>query len=311
MKHIPSYPSIYALGHRAIAEILSSPCVIEEKVDGSQFSMCRTDGELSCRSKGKDIILDNPEKMFSKAVATAQALDLRDGWTYRCEYLASPKHNTLAYSRVPKMHLVVFDICTGPESYLNPTEKRSECERIGLECVPCFFDGIARPHDWQNGEQIDRAWIEDRLSQDSFLGGCKIEGIVVKNYAVFTPEKKVAIAKYVSEAFKEKHTTEWKKSNPTQSDVAQHIITSLKTEARWRKAIQHLRDDGRLTETPRDIGAFIAEIQADVEKEETDGIKEALFKHFWPQIKRGVIAGAPEFYKEQLLNKALERQGHE
>ena len=65
MNHIPSYPSIYALGHRAIAEILSSPVVIEEKIDGSQFSMCRTDGVLSCRSKGKDMILDAPEKMFT------------------------------------------------------------------------------------------------------------------------------------------------------------------------------------------------------------------------------------------------------
>lgn len=33
-----SYPSIYALGHRAIVDLLKGPVFIEEKIDGSQFS---------------------------------------------------------------------------------------------------------------------------------------------------------------------------------------------------------------------------------------------------------------------------------
>jgi ATP-dependent RNA circularization protein (DNA/RNA ligase family) len=35
---ILSYPSIYALGHRAIRELFDGPVVVEEKIDGSQFS---------------------------------------------------------------------------------------------------------------------------------------------------------------------------------------------------------------------------------------------------------------------------------
>ncbi len=31
-----SYPSIYNLGHREVAEILKSPVNVEEKIDGSQ-----------------------------------------------------------------------------------------------------------------------------------------------------------------------------------------------------------------------------------------------------------------------------------
>ena len=140
MSHISSYPSIYAVGHRSIKDIFSSEVVIEEKVDGSQFSMERLNGELSCRSKGQQIILDAPNKMFEAAVATAQSLDLHDGWTYRCEYLAKPKHNTLAYARVPKQNLIMFDVMTAPETYLTPIEKRAEADRLGLECVPCFRD---------------------------------------------------------------------------------------------------------------------------------------------------------------------------
>jgi len=300
VKHIPSYPEIYQIGHRQIKDIFATPVIIEEKVDGSQFSMSRTGGVLSCRSKGKDIIIDAPEKMFNAAIETAKSLDLHDGWTYRCEYLGKPKHNTLAYSRVPAKHLIVFDVMTGPETYLTPDEKKEEAERLGLECVPCFFDGFRiEPSAWV-GRTISKGWAEELLSKDSILGGCKVEGFVVKNYNVFTPDKKIAIAKYVSEAFKEKHSHKWKKSNPTQNDVVQHLIGELKTEARWNKAVQHLRDAGQLDVSLKDIGSLIKEVQSDVRKEEAESIKECLFKHFWPQIQRGIVAGLPEWYKGTL-----------
>lgn len=287
-----SYPSIYALGHRAIADILKGTFVVEEKVDGSQFSMGRgLDGTLACRSKGKELIVDAPEKMFAKAVETAASLDLKPGWVYRGEYLQSPKHNTLAYRRVPEKHVIIFDVCTGPETYLTPNEKLTECERLGVECVPCFFEGTLETF------PADVVGLENFLLRESILGG-KVEGVVVKNYGVFTAEGKIAIAKKVSAEFQEKHRHEWKKSNPTQSDVVQFLTTQLATEARWNKAIQHLRDAGQLTESPKDIGPLIKEIQADTAREEAYEVKETLFKHFWPHISRGIIHGFPEYYKK-------------
>jgi len=41
-----SYPSVYAIGHKAIEEIFLGPVLIEEKIDGSQFSWGIIDGEL-------------------------------------------------------------------------------------------------------------------------------------------------------------------------------------------------------------------------------------------------------------------------
>lgn len=299
MNHIASYPSIYALGHRSIKDIFSSPIVIEEKVDGSQFSMSHTNGVLSCRSKGQDIVIDAPEKLFIAGVEAAKSLDLHDGWVYRGEYLKTPKHNTLAYNRIPTKHIIIFDIMTGVEEYLTPEQKREECTRIGLECVPCFYDGTGIDN-WPKDRGLSAAWAEGLLQNDSILGGCKVEGFVVKNYAQFTQEKKIAIAKFVSEAFQEKHRSAWKKANPSAGDFVQHIIAELKTEARWNKAVQHLRDDGKLDESPKDIGALIKEVQADIEKEEGEAIKESLYQHFKGQISRGVIAGLPEWYKEKL-----------
>ena len=39
-----SYPKIYALGHRETKELLLGPVNVEEKCDGSQFSMCVDSG---------------------------------------------------------------------------------------------------------------------------------------------------------------------------------------------------------------------------------------------------------------------------
>lgn len=290
MNTINSYPSIYTIGHRAIESLFSSPVIVEEKIDGSQFSMSRQNGELVCRSKGQQIIIDAPQKLFIKAIEAAKTLDLKEGWVYRCEYLNMPKHNTLEYSRTPIKNLIIFDICIGLESYLAPEDKVAEAKRIGLEVVPIFYNRkIDSPPD-----------LLSLLEKESILGGVKIEGFVVKNYSQFTPEKKVAIGKFVSEDFKEKHNGEWKKSNPGKKDVVDNLIAQLKTDARWNKAIQHFRDDGKLTNSPKDIGPLLKEIQEDILKEESEFIREQLWKHFWPAISRGIIGGFPEYYKEKI-----------
>lgn len=285
--HLSSYPSIYTVGHRELAKLFDGPVVIEEKVDGSQFSMARMGGELVCRSKGTQIYQGAVPKLFNEAVATAESLKLVDGWVYRGEYLQKPRHNTLLYGRTPIKNVILFDVMIGPEIYLDPESKAAEAARLGLECVPTFYYG---PVDsFQNCEQF--------MQKESVLGGCLIEGFVVKNYSQFGSDKKILVGKYVSEAFKEKHRGEWKNTNPGTKDVVQDLISQLKTEARWRKAVQHLRDEGKLTDDPRDIGPLLKELQTDLEKEELDYITQRLLSHFLPQIKRGVCSGFPEFYK--------------
>lgn len=296
MQHINSYPSIYALGHRAIANLFDSDVLIEEKVDGSQFSFGRIDGELVCRSKGKDIILDAPEKMFSKAVEVIKELPLRDGWFYRGEYLQSPKHNTLKYSRTPNNFIILFDINIGLEEYMSYEEKRAEAERIGLECVPIMYQG----------KVTDFEQFKLFLEKDSVLGGTKVEGVVIKNYSVFTQEKKVAMGKYVSEAFKEIHQGEWKKSNPNNRDIEAILIGEYRSNARWQKSVQHLQEKGLLDGSPKDIGALMKEVSSDTLKECEEEIKEKLFKHFWSKISRGIVSGIPEWYKEELAKKSFE-----
>lgn len=298
-----SYPSIYGLGHRAIKDLFSRPVQIEEKVDGSQISFGLSDTNppvLSVRSKGALINPDAPDKMFSLGVQSiiSKAESLVPGYTYRGEYLRKPQHNALTYNRVPTGHIIIFDIMTGLEDYMSYRDKANEAARLGFECVPLLYQGPLRP-------ETAVEFFNKLLELESCLGGPKIEGVVIKQLDVqlYSPDKKPLIGKYVSEAFKEVHRKEWGKANPKGTDIVTAIADRYRTEARWHKAIQHMREGGKLTESPKDIGPLLKEIIVDIQKECTDEIAQALFRWAWPTISRRCIAGFPEFYKEKLLEQ--------
>ncbi len=297
-----SYSSIFQLGHKYLADLLTRPVNVEEKVDGSQisFSLC-VDGVLRMRSKGADIYVEAPEGMFKKAVETVLGLKdkLKTGWTYRGEFLAKPKHNALAYDRTPKGNIILFDVEKSDYcEFLSYEEKAKEAERIGLEVVPLYF----------SGELKDLEQFRQFLDNESILGGQKVEGVVVKpkNYDLFGLDKKLLIGKFVSEHFKEVHKAAWGESNPNHKDIISLLGAQYKSPARWEKALIHLREKDLIQDSPKDIGLLIREIPADIKKEAEEDIKDQLFKWAWPQIARIVCVGFPEWYKELLLKKSFE-----
>lgn len=296
-----SYPKVYALGHRAIEQLLLDPVVVEEKVDGSQFSFGIFDGELKCRSKGQHLVLDAPEKLFDRAVESVKEIApmLRNGWTYRAEYLQKPKHNTIKYDRIPEKHLILFDINIGNECYLSREAKRKEAARLGLEIVPHFYLGMLESTD-QLAELMDR---------ESCLGGEKIEGVVIKNYSRFAPDGKAMLGKYVREGFHERNCAEFRKANPKSKDIIGNLIDTYRTTARWEKSVQHLSESGHIIGDPRDIGPLLKEAQRDTLEECEAEIRDALFKWAWPQIQRGITGGLPEWYKAKLMERQF--QGNE
>lgn len=297
---IGSYPKIFGVGHRALHQALLDPVVVQEKVDGSQFSFGVYGGELKCRSKGAEINIDAPDSMFTKAVETAKELApiLVPGWTYRAEYLQKPKHNTLAYDRVPHKNLILFDVDAGDQDYFDPDKLKQIADCLGLECVPCFIDN----------ERVSLETCRSLLDRVSVLGGQKIEGVVIKNYNRFGDDKKILIGKIVSDQFKELHQVGWKADNPNRLDVVAALIDSLRTPARWQKAIQHLKEAGKLEGSPRDIGPLVKEIQQDIQDECREYISEKLYEWAIGNIRRGVVGGFPEWYKEQLCNEQASEQ---
>jgi RNA ligase len=297
---ISSYPSIYQAGHRATQELINHEVIIEEKVDGSAFSFALVDGQLSMRSKGCEVF-EGQEGFFGKAAQTCVLLKplMTPGWVYRGEYLSKPKHNTLAYDRHPALHIMIYDIQTGLETYLNPDEKRLESDRLGLECVPLLYQGP-----FTGAPDITTLVRETK----SVLGG-PAEGVVIKpsGYNLFGQDKKCIMAKYVAPEFKEINGATWTKEHKDKGskDILQILGDQLNTQARWSKAVIHLQEAGKLEGSPRDIGLLINEVPKDIEKECTEEIKEALFKWAMPQLRRYTVRGLAEWYREKLIQEGL------
>lgn len=296
---IHAFPKIFALGQPYIKDIFDGEIEITEKVDGSQFVFGKINGELYMRSKGQQIFPENPQRMFREAVEYVVSIQdkIHDDWIYYCEYLQKPKHNVLAYDRLPKNHLVLFamyNIATKTFASLY-SMLILEARNLDIDIIPCFSKVVVNDIN---------SYIDILLDKESFLGGAKIEGFVVKNYnkpfLLGGQPIPIMAGKYVSEAFKEKHKGEWKGAYTTQGkwDKFKEIF---RTEPRWHKAIQHLRDSGLLEHSPKDIGNLLKEIQRDITEEEQDNVKGFLWNHFGHELLRHSVKGFPEFYKRYLV----------
>jgi hypothetical protein len=295
---IPEYGKIHALGHPALKHLLDGPVYVQEKVDGSQFSFGVLNGILRTRSSGREIFMDAPDAMFREGVEYVKSIQDRlvPGWIYRSEYLRVPEHTSLCYSRIPRNHIALFDIMTGHQEFIAPSNLSSCAEVIEVEAVPLYDVG-----------ELNLELFQSYLSRESFLGGQRVEGVVIKNYDRYSDQTgKVLMGKYVSEQFKETHKKKWGISNPGAKDIVQSIISTYKTDARWEKAVFRLRDRGLLEGSPRDIGNIIKEVWPDIVAECEDEIKETLWKHFSKEISRAVTKGVPEWYKQRLLHQQFE-----
>ncbi len=300
MEAIPAYPKIYALGHPALRNLLDGPVTVQEKIDGSQFSFAKLDGRLRIRSKGREIFVEAPDKMFEEGVQYVQSIEdkLVEGWVYRCEYLRVPKHNSLCYSRIPRNHLVLFDVAIGLETYQPSADVAKTAAGLGIDFVPVF-----------STQEMDMETFQRFMRHESILGGQTVEGVVIKNYGEFCQKTgHILMGKYVSEHFKEVHNKEWKQNNPGRQEIMALLIAKYRSEARWEKAIYHLRDAGTLQNAPQDIGPLMKMIAPDVAEECKEEILETLWKYFWPQIARGVTAGLPEWYKKRLLHQQFRKE---
>lgn len=300
---IPSYPSIYALGHRAVTDLFRDPVVVQEKVDGSQISFARYDGPdgpfLKVRSKGADILPVAPPDMFKAGVAYLQSIieTIPANVIFRGEYLAKPKHNALVYDRVPRHNIVLFDVDEGLESYVGWDRLLDYAALLDFETVPLLYTGMV----------YSPTELRSFLDRESYLGGQKVEGVVVKNYQRFTLDKKVMMAKLVSEAFKEVHAAEWK-GQSEQADIVALLRAEYASPARWQKALIHLRERGQIEDSPRDIGKLIPEVMQDITKECEAEIKDKLFAWAWPRLRKGLTHGLPEWYKDSLLALQFTRE---
>jgi len=217
---------------------------------------------------------------------------MRDDLVYRGEVLQSPRHNVVKYSRVPKGHIVLFDVQrqAGQEEYLRPDRVRMEAECLGLEPVREIYCGP--------GDAVTQELLAEWVKQESQLGGAEIEGVVIKNYGRFAADGKALLGKFVRESFKEAMGC---RTGTKGSSGIEELYSRYNTEARWQKAFQHLKEAGGLLQAPQDIPKLFKEVHRDLEEEEMENIKDILWGLFGKRIKGGATKGLAEWYKNKLV----------
>lgn len=292
-----AFPKILHIGDAQIASLFEGPVEITEKVDGSQFGFGKVEGRLFVRSKGRELDLDNPDQMFKLGVEYVKSIEglIPDNTTFYGEYLQKPKHNTLAYDRVPKNNIALFGVYDYTTRVFASFDIISQWARfLGVDTVRLIHNGMSSP------EQVLEL-VKGTVSQ---LGGQNIEGVVVKAYKPWLFLNQIPLnvmaGKYVTEEFKEVHHKNWKAENTGKGQL-EVAMGQYRSEARWNKAVQHLRDNAQLTGTPKDIGELIKEVRKDVAEEEKENIKEILWKIYGEKFLHAAGDGLPQWYKEKLV----------
>lgn len=298
---IPSYPKVFTVGDRHSLKLLDNHVQVTEKIDGSQFAFAKINGTLLFRSKGQQIFIGSVPNLFKPAVDYIVSIHdlVPENIYFYGETLCKPKHNTLAYINVPKNHITLFAALNIDGSAVPEEDVLIYAAMMKVDHVPVIYTGPIN-----NFEAMQA--IQSFLDRDSYLGGQKIEGVVIKNF-----KQELLIggqvfpflqAKYVSEAFKEVHQKSWSKENTGKGKWLSYV-EGFRTEARWLKAVQHLRDSNLLDQSPKDIGPLLKEIAKDIIEEEKENIKEKLWNEFGKECIRKAQAGFPEWYKEYLVKQ--------
>ena len=292
---IPAYPKIEQFHSSVTQQMLGHNVVIQEKVDGSQISFGVFNGQLQARSHHRQIDLVDTPKMFNDAVASLNTMNfmgnIQPNVVYRGEYLNAKKHNTLTYGRIPQHNIILFD--------------RDDLNGVLAQCIENHFEVV--PLLWYGKfEDITQELLDQLLNRESILGGTKIEGVVIKCYGVLDERTgRPIMVKYVSNEFREKNGAEHKVTS--KADIFTQLGEIYGTPARFQKAYQHLKEQGKVKDELSDIGPMIGEVCRDVYEECAEEIKEKIFKWAWKLIARKVSAGVPDFYKKKLVTDAMEK----
>lgn len=313
------YHKIQQIYNKEVEGILDGYIYLEEKVDGSQFRInIKPDGTITCGSKGQEGDLID-KGMFNSGVEKANHVFANYKpeveMTVFCEYLQSPKHNAINYERVPLNHLMLFDV-KRDTLYLNRAQKELFAKQHGLEITPLLWEGEGKEiADKDNPNKINEAFAEEILKRKSILGHVgsyqKIEGFVIKNYNKLYDTNRFRnyeqsthpwmSAKIVNTEFKEKNREE----NPNRAQNLQNLKDNYRTEARYMKAIQHKKETGELKFELADLRILIPEVISDIEIEEKENIKDALWKMFGKEITGYASKGMPEFWKKYLSEQKM------
>ena len=292
------YTKIKALGTEETDEIFDGLCVVQEKIDGGNFSFFVEDNELIVASRNMVMTGKIDYKGWKAIPVVTEAFE-------KCLKLFNPSYlyigeslqkHTISYDSIPGF--VGYDIWNeDTESFLNWKDSKKEFESLGLEFIHVHFE--------RNGSEITTEELEKCIKHSLYKEG-DAEGIVIKNYSKLNKYSNPLFAKIVTDDFKEKNRAVFKGTNqPPKEDNSTILIASTySTEARIEKTIHKLVDEGHKLDMSM-IPVLFNTVAEDIFEENAVEIYHTFdkidFKHL-----RGIVAKkCIPVLKKVLLERAI------
>ena len=183
---------------------------------------------------------------------------------------------------------MLFDAHRLDGSYMSYVSLLSSAQQLGLEVVPQLALGIFN---------LDS--LAPYLEVESFLGG-KVEGVVVKRFRSWE-HPAIPHGKLVRADFKE--TRARKSHSPSKGDLKEdlrEVALQFSSPRRWEKAVERLRDEGRLEGGPEDIGPLMGVVARDLVVECEEGMIHAVWKMMRKPLMRAATQPIAEWYQKRL-----------
>lgn len=232
------YIKIRALGTDETEGIFEGTCVVQEKVDGANFSFYVENNKLLVASRNM-VMVDKKNSGNWKAILPVTEAYNQHKDKFNPNYLyvgESTQRHTISYTDIP--NFIGYDIWNDEtESFLDWKEAKIEFESIGLSFIHVHFE--------REGSEITIEELEECIKHSLYKEG-DAEGIVIKNYSKLNKYDNPLFAKIVTDSFKEQNRAVFKGTNqPTKEGNSTIIIASTySTEARIEKIIHKLVDEG-------------------------------------------------------------------
>ena len=300
------FPKVLSISNKLLDRLFDDPVEVSEKVDGSQWRIHLTEDQYTYGSKNVGC---TTEGMFDIARTESQIIYQDTDWrtigddiTLFCEFLSKPKQNTLSYDRVPQDHLYLFGAIVD-DRHLSSAGLKTLAKVIGIDPPNIIYIG----------EIHNPVKLEELLDTESYLGGCRIEGVVCKNiHKTYDPLLLSSqafmdyplVGKFVNPKFTEVNMGSHKKNKVNTIDK---VAATFFTEARLQKSIQHLREEGKINDENSDLRFLVPEFYNDLWEEEKDIITKILLGDILKTVRKKASSYVVNEYKKILMKDTFKQ----
>jgi hypothetical protein len=306
MTRFIKYLDIEHLGTEENNAIFTQPddeIVVEEKVDGGNGAFWVEDGFIHVASRSRDLVAEKDNHLFAlqrkKLLETLyphfEEIDTR--FIYYVEWMA--KHTISYGDKIPSaigLDIRPFEGAFGrPPAFIGRKAKEEIFEKLGVSCVA--LKGVFK------AKEMNEKLFDELAKSSAYYSGLP-EGLVFKNYGRANVWGRQMFGKVVREDFKEVNRAVFGGLKKEHSDTPR-FVEAFATEARIRKAILRLTDEGVL-KLDRTLMKYLPmAVAKDIFKEESDAILREFKELNFPVLKTLVAKKCLKEIDDMLLERVV------